>query len=155
MGTMPKMQAHREGRLHRAISVFLYNSAGEMLLQRRADTKYHSGGLWSNASCSHPRENEKPHAAAIRRLQEEIGIRTPLEHRLAFLYRAELDSGLTEHELDHVFVGISDQAPRPDPAEVADWRWAPVDDIRKELAEHPERFTAWFPLALEELMRAR
>lgn len=152
LGSMPKLQAHREGRLHRAISVFVFNRAGEMLLQRRARGKYHSGGLWTNACCSHPRAGEKPHRAAVRRLQEEMGLECPLDYSFSFLYRAELQGGLTEHELDHVFVGELDQDPVPDPHEVSEWRWVPVERVRRELAENPESYTAWFPLAFEQLL---
>ena len=155
LGSLPKLQAHREGRLHRAISVFVFNSRGEMLLQRRASGKYHSGGLWTNACCSHPRPGEKPHQAAIRRLQEEMGVECALEYAFSFLYRAELDGGLTEHELDHVFVGEIDETPVPDPDEVSEWRWLSMEDVRAELEANPDSFTAWFPLAFNELSARR
>jgi isopentenyl-diphosphate Delta-isomerase len=147
IGTAPKLQAHLEGRLHRAISVFVFNDRGEMLLQRRAESKYHSGGLWSNTCCSHPRPGEETIAAADRRLREEMGFQTPLEAAFTFLYRAELEAGLVENELDHVFVGTTDAEPMPDPREVDAWRWIDPTDLRRELAEHPETFTAWFPIA--------
>ncbi|MEX2582486.1 MAG: isopentenyl-diphosphate Delta-isomerase [Gemmatimonadota bacterium] len=153
LGTAPKLQAHREGRLHRAISVFLFNPAGEMLLQRRAGGKYHSAGLWSNACCSHPRPGEQPHAAAIRRLQEEMGIAAPLDYAFSFVYKAELESGLWEHELDHVFVGTSTEIPSPDASEVGEWRWTSVDEVEAELEREPSSFTVWFPLAFRELRR--
>jgi isopentenyl-diphosphate delta-isomerase len=155
MGTASKRRAHLDGRLHRAVSVFVFNGAGEMLLQQRAAGKYHSAGLWSNACCSHPRPGENPHQAAIRRLEEEMGLRHPLEHVFAFIYRAELDSGLTEHELDHVFVGVGDEDPVPNAGEVMDWMWMEVPQLTRELARAPERFTAWFPLALHELLARR
>jgi isopentenyl-diphosphate Delta-isomerase len=148
IGTLPKLQAHVEGRLHRAVSVFVFNTAGEMLLQRRAAGKYHSAGLWSNACCSHPRPGETPHHAAGRRLHEEMGLACELSGVGTFLYRAELDSGLVEHELDHVFVGMVAEDPRPDPAEVGEWRWATAAAVQRDLARHPEQFSAWFPLAL-------
>lgn len=155
LGTMPKMQAHRDGRLHRAISVFIYNDAGQLLLQKRAEGKYHSPGLWTNACCSHPRPNEQPHAAALRRLNEEMGIECPLEYAFSFLYRAELEGGLVEHELDHVFVGNTEAVPAPDPDEVGGWRWTSPAEIERELATDPSRFTAWFPIAFEQLTQRR
>ncbi len=151
VGRAPKLAAHRAGLLHRAISVFLTNSAGELLLQRRADGKYHSPSLWSNACCTHPRPGEQPHAAALRRLEEELGIRAELAYLTSFIYKAELGNGLWEHELDHLFVGRTDELPQPDPAEVAEWRWASAAELDEELKAAPETFTAWFPLALARL----
>jgi len=147
VGIAPKLEAHRRGLLHRAVSVFVFNSRGETLLQRRASRKYHSAGLWSNTACSHPRPGETPHAAAKRRLREEMGVRCSPRYAFRFLYRAELDRGLIEHELDHVFVGTSDAGPEPDPSEVEEWRWIGVAQLREELAAGPHRFTAWLPIA--------
>ena len=149
VGTAPKLRAHQEGLLHRAISVFVYNAAGELLLQRRAGGKYHSAGLWTNSCCSHPRPDEKPHQAAVRRLREEMGIEVDLDYALSFLYHAKLENGLIEHELDHVFVGRYEGDPLPDPDEVDGWRWVAPEILRGELDHAPERFTAWFPMALE------
>jgi len=153
LGAAPKLEAHRAGALHRAISVFLFNSEGEMLLQRRAAEKYHSPSLWSNACCSHPRPGEAPHAAAVRRLQEEMGLEAPLGFAFSFIYKAALDDGLWEHEFDHVFVGWLNDTPIPDSSEVAEWRWVSPSAIAAELASHPDRFTVWFPLAFTELQR--
>lgn len=155
VGAAPKMEAHRKGLLHRAISVFVFNGDGEMLLQRRAKGKYHSGGLWANACCSHPRPGENPHKAAIRRLEEEMGLQAPLDYSFSFIYRAELDQDLVEHELDHVFTGTISTDPKPDPEEVGDWRWIAPEALEAELTATPEQFTAWFPLALEALLRKR
>ncbi|HUE96025.1 MAG TPA: isopentenyl-diphosphate Delta-isomerase [Longimicrobiaceae bacterium] len=155
VGSAPKLQAHREGSLHRAISVFLFSPAGEMLLQRRAAGKYHSAGLWTNACCSHPRLGEKPHQAAVRRLEEEMGLACPLSHVFSFIYRAALDGGLIEHELDHVFVGVVEADPDPDPAEVDAWRWIDLGALERELALAPETFTAWFPIALRQVLARR
>lgn len=152
IGTMPKLEAHEKGVLHRAISVFIFNRDGDLLLQRRADSKYHSAGLWSNTCCSHPYPDERPHLAAIRRLREEMGIECGLRFAFAFLYRAELDSGLTEHELDHVYVGEFEGDPQPDPDEVGEWRWISPGELAAELESAPERFSAWFPIALERLL---
>lgn len=152
IGTAEKLRAHREGRLHRAFSVFLFNSAGQMLLQRRAGAKYHSGGLWTNTCCSHPRPGEPTVEAARRRLREEMGLQCELEPTFTFTYRAELDDGLWEHELDHVFVGRTDQEPAPDPDEVEGWRWSEVDQVARDVEKHPERFTVWFRIAFAEVV---
>jgi isopentenyl-diphosphate delta-isomerase len=150
VGECEKLAAHLEGgRLHRAFSVFIFNDAGELMLQRRALGKYHFGGLCTNTCCSHPRPGETTLAAATRRLMEELGFTTALVEQGCFLYRAtDLLSGLTEHELDHVFVGRFLDAPTLNPAEVMDWRWQAISEIEAELSAHPERFTPWFPLAL-------
>lgn len=151
IGTAPKLQAHVDGVLHRAVSVCVYDREGRMLLQRRAAEKYHSGGLWSNACCTHPRPGENPHRAATRRLAEEMGLETTLDHAFAFIYRAELDAGLTEHELDHVFIGVSERDPEPDPREVMEWRWAAPEELRRELEEAGDTFTAWFRILAPRL----
>lgn len=151
IGSAPKGQAHACGQLHRALSVFVLDSRGSMLLQRRSLTKYHSSGLWSNACCSHPRPGEEVAAAAHRRLTEEMGFDCQLAPAFAFTYRATLDHGIVEHERDHVFIGRFDGSPTPNTAEVAEWRWATVQALRDDVASHPERYTAWFRLALAEL----
>lgn len=153
MGVLEKLQAHRTGVMHRAFSIFLLNTAGELLLQRRAVGKYHSGGLWSNACCGHPRPGEDTLEAATRRMTEELGLTSELTHLFSFVYTAELDGGLVEHELDHVFVGWTDEVPNPDPEEVGDWRWMGVEQIRTWLEVEPEAFTAWFTPALERLLQ--
>jgi isopentenyl-diphosphate Delta-isomerase len=147
IGSAEKLRAHREGLLHRAFSVFVMNRTGAMLLQRRAADKYHSGGLWSNTCCSHPRPGEPIAAAAGRRLREEMGFTCALRPVHRFVYRAELDGGMIEHECDTVLVGHYDGVPSPDPAEVGGWRWTHPDAIARELAAAPERFTAWFRIA--------
>src|SRR5690606_12816732 len=130
IGTAGKLEAHERGALHRAFSVFVVNSRGEILLQRRAAEKYHGGGLWSNSCCGHPRPGEATGEAARRRLGEEMGVDSTLERVFSFTYRAEMASGLTEHEIDHVYIGSLEEDPRPDPAEVEAWRWAAPDQIR-------------------------
>jgi isopentenyl-diphosphate delta-isomerase len=154
-GTAPKLQAHRDGLLHRAVSVFVADRAGRMLLQRRAAGKYHSGGLWSNTTCTHPRPGENPHQAANRRLREEMGIEADLEHVFAVIYHLDVGGGLVEHEFDHVYRGVADADPRPDPAEVMEWRWVEPGELRRELEVDPDRFTAWFRLVAPRLMDAR
>lgn len=151
LGTMGKMQAHREGVLHRAVSVFIFNRKGEMLLQKRALTKYHSPGLWTNACCTHPRPDETYADCAQRRLKEEMGFTTALAPAFSFIYKEDLENGLMEHELDHVFIGTFDGPARPDPAEVADCTFAPLNDVRKRLGERPEEFTIWFRAIFERV----
>lgn len=151
LGTMGKMQAHREGVLHRAVSVFIVNGVGEMLLQQRALTKYHSPGLWTNACCTHPRLNETYADCAHRRLKEEMGITTELMPAFSFIYRGDVENGLTEHELDHVFVGRYDGPMKLDSVEVAGCSFAPLNDVRKRLEERPEQFTIWFRAIFERV----
>lgn len=147
VGTMEKMEAHRKGLLHRAFSVFIFNSKGEMLLQQRALNKYHSGGLWTNACCSHPRPGEATIAAATRRLQEEMGFTTQLEKIFDFTYKKEFDNGLTEFEFDHVFTGSYENAIVSDADEVHDYCYKPMQAIKDSLASHPAKYTAWFHIA--------
>jgi isopentenyl-diphosphate delta-isomerase len=150
VGTMEKMQAHVEGKLHRAVSVFIFNSKKHLLLQKRADGKYHSPGLWTNTCCSHPREGESVKHAAIRRLEEEMQLSCPLKHAFSFIYNAKLDNGLTEHEYDHVFTGIADSAPKPNAAEVSQWRYVTVDKLDEELRANPKQFTEWFKICYDQ-----
>lgn len=151
VGTAGKLRAHEEGLLHRAFSVFVFDREGSLLLQRRADGKYHSGGLWSNTCCSHPRPGEPVEEAAHRRLREEMGFDCALAGAGHFTYRAGLGNGLIEHELDHVFSGVWSGVPHPDPAEVGAWKWCPVGVLEAALRDHPETFTAWLPLAWHQL----
>lgn len=151
LGIMEKIAAHKEAALHRAISVFIFNSKGEMLLQQRAAQKYHSGLLWTNTCCSHPRPGEDRQAAAQRRLYEEMGLRCTLQHRFSFLYKADLDDGMTEHEYDHVYFGYTDDIPKADPEEVADWAYRSVADIDALIAGQPALFTEWFKLIFAKL----
>jgi len=144
VGTMGKMEAHRKGVLHRAFSVFLFDTEGRMLLQQRAAGKYHGAGLWSNACCSHPLPGESVEDAVRRRLREELGIDAATRKLFAFTYRAEVENGLVEHEFDHVFAGCYEGALAPDPEEVAACRYTGMEELRQELQETPERFTAWF-----------
>ena len=150
LGLMEKLQAHTEGRLHRAISVFIFNKQGQMLLQRRAAGKYHSPGLWTNACCSHPREREKPESAASRRLFEELGLIAPVDKAFSFIYMADMGNGLTEHEFDHVFTGITDNIPEPDPEEVAEWKYVDMKELQRDITLHPEQYTAWFRICMND-----
>lgn len=144
VGTMEKMETHRRGVLHRAFSVFIFDSKGHMLLQRRSAQKYHGAGLWTNACCSHPYPTEAVEAAAGRRLQEELGFTAPLHKLFHFIYRAEVENGLIEHELDHVFAGTWAGSVVPNPAEVGDYTFMDMEAIGEALLRHPEKFTAWF-----------
>jgi len=153
LGTMDKLQAHRDGLLHRAFSVFLFDEQGKLLLQRRAEGKYHSPGLWTNTCCGHPRQGEEIVQAAKRRLSEEMGIDTELQQRFQFLYRAEFGNGMIEHEVDHVLFGLAPGPPEADPTEVQDWTYADLHDLDADLRERPEHYTTWlhrcWPMILE------
>ena len=151
MGLMEKMEAHRTGALHRAFSFFIFNSKGEWLLQQRAHGKYHSGGLWTNACCSHPRKGETAAMAATRRLQEEMGLYCQAKPLFHFIYRSEFSNSLIEHELDHVCVGYSDQLPNINDDEVASYRYISTDALEFELKAYPEHFTVWFRICYEQV----
>ena len=151
VGKAEKMKAHREGLLHRAFSVFIFNDKGEMLLQQRAAHKYHSGGLWTNACCSHPAPGETTAAAASRRLQEEMGFSTALTKIFDFTYRAEFDNGLTEHEYDHVYIGNYDGTILAHEAEVKDHCFMSIQMITDMMQLHPEKYTSWFKIAFPML----
>lgn len=153
LGTMDKTEAHFSGKLHRALSIFVFNSKGELLIHRRAMGKYHSSGLWTNTCCSHPRPGENVADAAGRRLKEEMGFQTPLTEFFSFVYQAEVGKGIYEHEFDHVFIGTSDEFPFPDKKEVSEWKWMNVDKISAEIDNHPNDFTIWFQLIFKDVVR--
>ena len=150
IGQLEKMEAHRLGLLHRAFSVLIFNSKGELLLQQRAAHKYHSPLLWTNSCCSHPRPEETITAAATRRLQEEMGLSAQLKPTFQFLYEAKLDQGLTEHELDHVVFGYTNQDPKINPEEVAAFRWISMAQLLQELQMNRDSFTVWFQILLDQ-----
>ncbi|MDR2235207.1 MAG: isopentenyl-diphosphate Delta-isomerase [Chryseobacterium sp.] len=150
LGLMEKQQAHINGLLHRAFSVFLFNSKGEMLLQKRASGKYHSPGQWTNAVCSHPREEETYLEGAKRRLKEELGIEAELSEKFHFIYKADVGGGLWEHELDHVFTGKHESEFNLNKDEVEEVRFISMEDLDQEIAHSPEHFTEWFKIILEE-----
>lgn len=150
IGLMGKMEAHEKGLLHRAFSVFVFNSKQEVLLQQRAACKYHSPNLWTNTCCSHPRAGETNQQAGERRLQEEMGLQVPLQEVFSFIYKAPFDNGLTEHEYDHVLIGYSDAQPQINPEEVASWKWLSLEAIKEDILQAPERYTAWFKIIFEE-----
>jgi isopentenyl-diphosphate Delta-isomerase len=150
-GAAGKMEVHEKGLLHRAFSVFIFNAKGEMLLQQRAMHKYHSGGLWTNACCSHPQPGEETAAAALRRLKEEMGFDTELEKLFDFVYKAEFDNGLTEHEFDHVYVGEYDGAIGYSKEEVMAYRYCSMQEVIDSLRSNPEQYTAWFRVAFPKI----
>ncbi len=152
LGTMEKMEAHRKGELHRAFSIFIFNQKNEMLLQQRAITKYHSGGLWTNACCSHPRPNEATIDAANRRLHEELEFSSPLTKIFDFQYNASFDNGLIEHEFDHVYIGHYDGKINPNPVEVQEYCYKNVEDILASVKSHPHKYTAWFCIAFPKVI---
>ena len=155
IGTGEKMQVHHEGKLHRSFSIFVFNSKRELLMQKRNKNKYHSGGLWSNTACGHPRPGEDIVAAGERRLQEEMGIRTKLKEMFTFTYKGSLDHGLIEHEYDHVLTGVHNDSPLPNIQEVEDWKFASLESIGKGIRGNPDAYTAWFPICFDEVRKRR
>lgn len=147
IGLMEKMEVHEKAILHRAFSVFIFNHQGELLLQQRALSKYHSAGLWTNTCCSHPRPNETTESAANRRLLEEMGFATSLEKVFDFIYIANFDNGLTEHEFDHVFIGFFEGAICPNNEEVNSFKYISLEELDIQLINTPDIFTEWFKIA--------
>jgi isopentenyl-diphosphate delta-isomerase len=154
IGIEGKTEAHVQGTLHRAFSVFVLNASGQLLIQRRALTKYHSRGLWSNTCCGHPRPGEIIEEASTRRLREEMGLVSELSELFYFTYHVNLEDGLIENEYDHVLVGWYEGVPRPDPAEVADWRWVDVPTLSMDLKDHPENYAYWFRISFDRFVQA-
>lgn len=150
LGLMPKMEAHEKALLHRAFSVFVFNSKNQLMLQQRALHKYHSPGLWTNTCCSHQRQGESNVEAGKRRLQEEMGFVTDLEETTSFIYKAPFDNGLTEHELDHILIGYFDGTPNLNKDEVADWKWMSLEEVKTDMAINPNLYTAWFKIIFEK-----
>ncbi len=152
IGTGEKMDVHRKGILHRCFSIFVLKPGGLMLLQKRALSKYHSGGLWTNACCSHPRDGETLDDAIHRRLYEEMGFDCEMEKAFTFIYKAELDKGLTEHEFDHVYLGTYDGTISPNPEEADGFEWIPIEQLTKDIQDNPGRYTVWFKIAFDKLI---
>ncbi|MDR2282943.1 MAG: isopentenyl-diphosphate Delta-isomerase [Sphingobacterium sp.] len=151
-GEMEKILAHQQGKLHRAFSVFIFNDKGELLLQQRAKNKYHGGGLWTNTCCSHPQWEEDVRTSAIERLDYEMGLRTDLSFVFSFIYHAPVENNLTEHELDYIFIGYSNQHPVPNQEEVQDYKWMGTNTILLDIIENPSHYTVWFKSALPTLL---
>lgn len=146
IGLMPKLEAHQKAVLHRAFSVFIFNSENELMLQQRASNKYHSPNLWTNTCCSHQRSGESNIQAGTRRLYEEMGFTTSLKEITSFIYKAPFDNGLTEHELDHIMVGYYNEDPVINSDEVEDWKWMKIEDVKKDILLNPNIYTAWFKI---------
>jgi isopentenyl-diphosphate delta-isomerase len=146
IGLMPKLEAHQKAVLHRAFSVFIFNSENELMLQQRASNKYHSPNLWTNTCCSHQRSGESNIQAGTRRLYEEMGFTTSLKEITSFIYKAPFDNGLTEHELDHIMVGYYNEDPVINTDEVEDWKWVKIEDVKQDIRLNPNLYTAWFKI---------
>ena len=151
IGLMEKHAAHINPHLHRAFSIFIFNSKGELLMQQRALSKYHSPGLWTNTCCSHPRNGETLEEATSRRLWEEMGLRCKMHEAYTFIYRAPVGQGLTEHEFDHVWIGQSDDIPNININEVASWKYMSIQSLSKDIKLYPELYTEWFKITFEEM----
>lgn len=152
IGIEEKIKAHLEGKLHRAFSIFVFNKKGELLIQKRAKSKYHSGGLWANSCCSHPRPKENLREATKRRLKEEMGIESKLKEIFSLRYKIKVGN-LIENEIDHVFIGRFDGNPRPNKKEVEDWKWVSLYDLKKDIKKKPEEYTQWFKIILPRLLK--
>ena len=150
IGLMNKMEAHEKAVLHRAFSVFVLNDKNEVMLQQRAHHKYHSPLLWTNTCCSHQRAGETNLQAGKRRLYEEMGFNAELKELFHFIYKAPFDNGLTEHELDHVMIGYSNEVPSINPEEVESWKWMKIEDIKEDMIQNPALYTIWFKIIFDE-----
>ncbi len=151
IGTGEKLEVHKSGKLHRAFSIFVFNRKGELLLQKRAKGKYHSGGLWSNTCCSHPRAGERLEKAVHRRLKQEMGFDCSLKEIFSFVYKVKFENGLYEHELDHVFIGNYGRKPEPDPEEADGWKWISLNELKKDIQKNPGNYTYWLKVSLDKL----
>jgi len=152
IGEMEKIAAHQKGELHRAFSIFIFNDNNQLLLQQRAKNKYHGGELWTNTCCSHPQMNEDLESSASERLNFEMGLKVELKWVYSFIYHAEVENNLIEHELDHVFIGCSNDTPKINTEEVQDYKWIDPDDILEDIKINPNNYTIWFKQALPELL---
>lgn len=150
IGTMPKMEAHEKAVLHRAFSVFIVNDNGDIMLQQRAASKYHSPLLWTNTCCSHQRVGESNIEAGKRRLQEEMGFQAELKELFSFIYKAPFDNGLTEHEYDHVMLGSFNSEPNINPDEVEAWKWMSPEGVKEDISKNPNDYTAWFKIIFDK-----
>jgi len=144
IGVMEKLEVHQRGKLHRAFSILVFNSSGELMLQKRARTKYHSGGLWTNTCCSHPKPGEKIQDAVRRQLRHEMGIEVDPKFFFKFRYRTALDNNLIENEFDHVFTGMYDGVPKLNRTEAEDWKFEGIPKLKQWMKKNPDQFTVWF-----------
>lgn len=152
VGVEEKIKAHKEGKLHRAFSIFIFNSKGELLLQKRAKSKYHSGGLWTNTCCSHPKSGEPIEETVHGRLKEEMGFDCDLKEIFSFSYKVKFDNSLFENEYDHVFIGNFDGKPNPDPEEVDDWKWIDIKELMEDIQENPGNYTYWLKVSIDKII---
>lgn len=152
IGLEEKMKAHEEAKLHRAFSVYVFNSEGKLLLQKREESKYHSGNLWTNTCCSHPRQGETTEEASHRRLQEEMGFDCGIKEIFSFIYKVKLGEKLYEHEYDHVLTGKFDGNPSPNPREVSDWKWVTISELEKDIENNPDSYTYWFKISFDRVI---
>lgn len=151
-GKLEKSLVHQLGLLHRAFSIFIFNNNGELLLQQRADDKYHSGGLWTNSCCSHPRYDEYILHAIDRRLEEEMGLQCKTEFKFNFIYKTEFENGLIEHEFDHVYFGVTDALPQPNSSEVKSWKYIDLHELENDINNFPEKYTVWLQLCFKNIL---
>jgi len=151
IGVEEKLKAHQDAKLHRAFSIYIFNSRGELLIQQRALGKYHCPGIWANTCCSHPRPDEKLEDAVHRRLVEEMGFDTELSEVMKFVYKVEFENGLTENEFLHVLIGEADASVVMNPEEVNDYRWISISDLKKDIAENPDKYAYWFKITIEKM----
>lgn len=152
LGEMEKIEAHVKGALHRAFSIFIFNSKGEMLIHQRSLEKYHSPGLWTNTCCSHPQLNETLKESALERLQFEMGFTTNIHKVFSFIYHAPMENGLIEHELDHVFIGYYNGTPNINANEVQNYKWVAPEILIMDIKANPENFTFWFRKVAEDVL---
>ena len=150
IGVEEKITAHKKGNLHRAFSIFIFNSKKELLLQKRSDKKYHSPGLWSNTCCSHPQPGKDLKEEAENRLKQEMGISCKLKESFSFIYKIKFENGLTEHEYDHVFIGGYNHDPKPNENEVSDWKWLSLDNLKEDISTNPEKYTYWLKECIDK-----
>ena len=155
IGKGEKIKTHREGKLHRAFSIFVFNSKGELLLQKRGKSKYHSGGLWTNTCCSHQRDGEALEEAVHRRLKEEMGFDCELKEMFTFTYRIKFGNNLFENECDHVFIGNFDGEPTPNPEEVDEWKWVGLEELKNDMQKNPDNYTYWLKESIDRVISAR
>lgn len=153
IGVGEKLKVHQDGKLHRAFSIFIFNSKGELLLQKRSKSKYHSPSLWSNTCCSHPHPNQDIKKEAKRRLIEEMGIDCDLKEVFSFIYKSNLGN-MIEHEFDHVFIGRFDRDPKPNKEEVVDWKWVNINKLKEEIDKKPEKYTPWLRIILKKYLQS-
>ena len=151
IATEEKLKAHKEGKLHRAFSVFVFNSKKELLLQKRAYDKYHSAGIWANTCCSHPKPGKDLKEEAEARLKEEMGITCNLEEKFSFIYKVKFENGLYEHEYDHVFFGRSDEKPKPNKDEASDWKYISLNELEIDIKENPDKYSYWLKECFEKV----